>query len=673
MCSPGYSVPLTTDFLKANDKLVLDTAFFSDEFKAKLMESIEDFDEQCDGLLVHSENFQALNLLQERYREQVKCVYLDPPYNTSASEILYKNSYKSSSWLSYVENRLTMGRLLLSKDGMHCTTIDDFEFHKLREVLNDIFGNENFAGVVSIKNNPSGRSTVKGFSIAHEYGIFHFASEKSKLGMIPRTEEQIAQYGEKDNSGQFQWRSFLRSGGSNDVRKARPKLHYPIKISGDNIVLPIMEWNEQLREWAVTENISNNDELFYPINNGIEYTWRLGVDTLKDRIKDLRTRLSSNGKRMFDIKFYLDEEGVLPKTIWDEKYVNATAYGTTLLRNIMGESQIFSFPKSLYAVVQSLRVLGANNSNITALDYFAGSGTTGHAVINLNREDNGKRKYILVEMGNHFDTVLKPRIKKVIYSSDWKNGNPTSLDTGISYCFKYIRLESYEDTLNNLVFDDNPVRGKTIESNPSLKEDYMLRYLLDVDTRGSQSLLNIDGFADPKAYSLKVKKPGGDEQVIQNTDLIETFNYLIGLRLENMAAPQTFTANFTRKPDPELPEDQHTKLVVDGRIQMADDGKWWFRKLEGWMPADPMNPNNGRKERVLIVWRKLTGNLEEDNLMLDEWFKKYRISTRDFEYDTIYVNGSNNLPNLKKADEDWKVRLIEEEFHKKMWEVGGEV
>jgi adenine-specific DNA-methyltransferase len=96
---------------------------------------------------------------------------------------------------------------------------------------------------------------------------------------------------------------------------------------------------------------------------------------------------------------------------------------------------------------------------------------------------------------------------------------------------------------------------------------------------------------------------------------------------------------------------------------------WWFRKLEGWVPADPMNPNNGQKERVLIVWRKLTGNLEEDNLMLDEWFEKYRISTHDFEYDTIYVNGSNNLPNLKKDDENWKVRLIEEEFHKRMWEM----
>jgi adenine-specific DNA-methyltransferase len=334
----------------------------------------------------------------------------------------------------------------------------------------------------------------------------------------------------------------------------------------------------------------------------------------------------------------------------------------------MGQKEQFSFPKSVYAVEDCLRVSNVKPSDVI-LDYFAGSGTTGHATINLNRYDDGKRKYVLVEMGVHFDVATKPRVQKTIYSSQWKNGKPTSRDTGISHCFKYIRLESYEDTLNNLVFDENPVRGKAIESNPSLKEDYMLRYLMDVETRGSQSLLNIDAFADPTVYALVVKRPGSDEQVTQHIDLIETFNYLLGLRLENMAAPQTFTASFTRKPDPELPEDQHTKLLVDGKIQQTADGKWWFRKLEGWVPADPMNPNNGRKERVLIVWRKLTGNLEEDNLMLDEWFTKYRISTRDFEYDTIYVNGSNNLPNLKKDDENWKVRLIEEEFHKKMWEM----
>ncbi len=98
---------------------------------------------------------------------------------------------------------------------------------------------------------------------------------------------------------------------------------------------------------------------------------------------------------------------------------------------------------------------------------------------------------------------------------------------------------------------------------------------------------------------------------------------------------------------------------------------WWFRKVEGWVPKEQMNPNNGQQEKVLILWRKLTGDMEKDNLMLDEWFKKNRINTRDFEFDTIYVNGSNNLPNLKLENENWKVRLIEEEFMKRMWDVEG--
>ena len=110
---------------------------------------------------------------------------------------------------------------------------------------------------------------------------------------------------------------------------------------------------------------------------------------------------------------------------------------------------------------------------------------------------------------------------------------------------------------------------------------------------------------------------------------------------------------------------------VDGRIKQDKNGLWWFRKMEGWIPADLNNPNNGQKEKALIVWRKFTGDLEQDNLMLDDWFQKNRISTRDFEFDTIYVNGSNNLPNLKLDDENWKVRLIEGEFIKRMWDVEG--
>ena len=215
---------------------------------------------------------------------------------------------------------------------------------------------------------------------------------------------------------------------------------------------------------------------------------------------------------------------------------------------------------------------------------------------------------------------------------------------------------------------DDAERQRALAGNDGLRRDYMLRYLLDVESRGSQSLLNIDDFADPRTYTLKVKKSGSDEYTVKAVDLVESFNYLIGLRVVHVAAPQTFNAEFKRVVEPELPADQETRLVLDGRMRQDGDGSWWFRKVEGWVPANPMQPNNGLRERVLVVWRKLTGDLEQYNLMLDEWFRHNRISTQDFEFDTIFVNGSNNLPNLRQEGETWKVRLLEEEFMLRMWD-----
>ncbi len=662
----SYTVPLTIEFLKANDKLVVDTAFFSDEFKAKLIESIVDFDEQCDGLLIHSENFQALNLLQERYREQVKCVYIDPPYNTEANAILYKNSYKHSSWLSMIHDRIKQSFNFEIKDtGVHIIAINEAEQSKLNELLTLVFVQKTIKNVTVI-HNPGG-TIGKNFSDTGEYAIFVFDDKKRVISMERRDESPDIR--DLMNTAKGKTSNYLRSSGKTCFY---PILVKDMKIIGFGDICPD-DFHPNGR------NIKKDDGTIevYPIDNdGVERKWVLGHDTVQDFIHQLTPIID---KKNGEIRIERSKDEINYKTVWTKTEYSAKKYGTELLGNIVPLTKILPplYPKSIHLISDCL-FAGLNNiSDGLILDYFAGSGTTGHAVISLNREDNlnnpgsGKRKYILVEMGDYFDTVLKPRITKVIYSTEWENGKPTSRDTGISQCFKYIRLESYEDTLNNLAFDENPTRSRAIESNLSLKEDYMLHYLLDVETQGSQSLLNIDAFTDPTAYKLKVKKPGSDEQVVKNIDLIETFNYLIGLRLENMAAPQTFSASFIRKKDPELPEDQHTKLVVDGKIQLDEAGKWWFRKVEGWVPADRMNPNNGIKERVLIVWRKLTGNLEEDNLMLDEWFEKYRISTRDFEFDTIYVNGSNNLPNLKKDDENWKVRLIEEEFHKYMWDIEG--
>ncbi len=659
--SPAYSKPLRVEFLKANDKLVLDTRFFGDNFKAKLIESIDDFDEQCDGLLIHSENFQALNLLQERYREQVKCVYIDPPYNAQSTEILYKNTYKHSSWLSLIQDRAIAAFPMLSKIFVNITAIDEVENFRLGLMCEKLYPNcEN--ACISILHNPAGQQG-NNFSYTHEFGHFIFPQNTSCIGLENRNQQ---------NRESLPDIRPLRnvSSGINHLRESAANCFYPIYVRDGDII----GFGDVCKDDYHPENINlyRDDGIIevYPIDpKRKESKWVFARNTVESIRDELSAEYNSK-KRIWDI--IRTKSQFRFKTMWSDKRYNANSWGSVLLNGILPNNP-FKYPKSLYTVQDCINAgLNSINQGII-IDYFAGSGTTAHVIINLNREDNGYRKYILVEMGGYFDTVLKPRITKVIYSEKWKNGKPTTRNTGVSHCFKYLRLESYEDTLNNLEFPDNPDRQKFINNSATLREDYILHYMLNVESRGSNSLLNIDLFSDPMNYTLKAKKPGSDKQVITKVDLIESFNYFIGLRVQHMTAAQKFTAEFIRKPDPELPEDQHTKLVVNGKINQTPKGKWWFKKIEGWVPADPLHPNNGRKENVLIVWRNLTGDLEQDNLMLDEWFQKYHISTRDFEYDTIYVNGSNNLPNLKKDEENWKVHLIEEEFHKRMWETGGAV
>ena len=664
--SPAYSVPLTTDFLKANDKLVLDTAFFSSDFKARLIASIEDFDEQCDGLLIHSENFQALNLLQERYREQVKCVYIDPPYNTGDDGFAYKDNYKSSSWLTLMKDRIQLGIPMLAKSGNFFASIDDRELTSFTCLLSNYLSKPK---VISVK-----MSEASGLKMS---------SVKSQ-GLIPKYKEYLLASNNRNNKGFF-FESIQKDKWDDEYNKFMEGIDKKTldEIFLDGVVLDINRLDE-INNILKTIKLISVNEAFEKYNDAKstldkwrkDNAWRIvrtaasssvfklakdnriqqnvfGVISSRDKLLYLVDGSFNNSSKAPRVQILFASENLSnhPGDFWDD-------ISTTGLE-AEGGIDFKNGKKPLKLLKRIFQKNLANNDYM--IDFFAGSGSSANAIIDLNKELSRKTNYIQVEMGEYFIEKLLPRVKLAV------NNNK------VSQTVKYICLESYEDTLNNLVFDENPVRNQAIESHPLLKEDYMLRYLLDVETRGSQSLLNIDAFADPTSYSLVVKKPGSDEQVIQNIDLIETFNYLLGLRLEHMDAPQTFTASFTRKPDPELPEDQHTKLVVDGKIQIAADGKWWFRKLEGWVPADPMNPNNGQKEKVLIVWRKLTGNLEEDNLMLDEWFRKYRISSRESaEFDVIYVNGSNNLPNLKKDEERWKVRLIEEDFHKLMWAVEGE-
>jgi adenine-specific DNA-methyltransferase len=663
LTTPGYNKKLKPEFLKAHPTLMVDTRHFEAGFTARLLEAMGDMDAHMDGLLVHSENFQALSLIQARYREQVKCIYIDPPYNTDAGPISYKNGYRSSSWVAMMFDRVRYGRSVLSPEGILVATIDDYQYKELDFVIEELFGKSNMAGTVVIRSNPSGRPVPQGFAQSHEYAIFAKSSLAAEIGKLPRTEKQGARYRHQDDDGNYMWELF-RKRGSNSERTARPSLYYPIYVVGESIRVPEMSYDDDARQWTVHEQPREEESVAYPIDEGgTERTWRGtpdGIRSSPDRYK----AVSEDGRTTVYYKFRPGSDGVLPLTNWIDAKYSATEHGTGVLKHFFTQYNIFSYPKSIYAVEDCLRITGLSEPYGTALDYFAGSGTTGHAVINLNREDGGRRKFILVEMGDYFDTVLLPRIKKVTFTPEWKDGKPKRLASQKeAECspriVKVIRLESYEDALNNLETrrtDTQQLLLNTADAQGAggFKEQYLLRYMLNVETRGSQSLLNVQAFTDPTAYKLKVKQAGSDESREVNVDLLETFNWLIGLTVQHIAAPQMFSAAFER--------DSEKRLRLKGRLKQEADSPYWFRTATGTTP-------DGRK--TLIIWRKLTGEPEQDNLVLDEWFRKHAYSTKDIDFDLIYVNGGNNLPNVRRDDETWKVRLIEEDFHRLMFEIEG--
>jgi adenine-specific DNA-methyltransferase len=585
----------------------------------------------------------------------VKCVYIDPPYNAQSSEILYKNSYKHSSWLTLIQDRAKAVFPLYANPFVHITAIDEIENFRLGMLFNELYPSCEDS-CVSIIHNPTGQQG-NNFSFTHEFAHFIFPSGMNCIGLEDRNDET------REASPDIRPLRNVSS-GKNHLRESSANCFYPIYVKDGKIIGFGDVCNDEFHPTGINHIKDDGVIEIYPIDpQGRESKWVFARQTV-ELIKDELSAEFDQKKGAWDV--IRKKSRFRYKSLWDDKRYSANSWGSVVLNSMLPDN-LFTYPKSIFTVRDCIDA-GLNNESVgLILDYFAGSGTTAHAVINLNREDSGKRKYILVEMGDYFDTVLKPRIQKVIYSKDWKNGKPKPDNdcnlNGIPHCFKYIRLESYEDTQNNLMLKD---MGNT-PGETNFQRDYMLHYWLNFETKGSPSLLNIEWFADPTAYKLKVKKTGTDEYVEKAVDLVETFNWLIGLHVEHLDHWRGYEASFKREPDPELPEDTSTRLILDGSLKETDDGAWRFRKIEGYTLRTPGDQSD--RERTLVIWRKLTGDLEKDNLMLDEWFKKYRLSTQDTEFDVVYVNGSNNLPNLRQAEETWKVRLIEEHFHQAMWDV----
>ena len=532
----SWSASPSVDFLKANPCLVIDTRHFDRDFTDRLLAALSDagpLDEQMDGLLVHGENFQALNLLQARYRGQVQSIYIDPPYNTDSSAILYKNDYKNSSWLSLMEDRVLLAKILLPADGILCCAIDDEEAWRLRALLQSIFDKE--IGVAPVRSTPIGRTSVGKLSPTHEYALF-YGHQGATPGPLVKTDKEKQRYPISDERGRYAWRNLLRT-GTNDKRADRPKLYYPIFVSEDDLLrIPKMEWNQEGKEYGILEQPRADEIVVWPVKEQdgrkIEKNWERGWDRVSREAHEYRVQRNGNGSGAQEISIHFVQHmdvSSAPKTWWgDSKYASSN-HGARILKDLFSDNP-FDFPKSVALVEDCIRASGGGEQGAQIADFFAGSGTTGHAVVNLNREDGGRRRYILVEVGRHFDTILLPRMKKVVHSPDWKEGKPISRNA-VTQLFKYVRLESYEDTMDSLeVAPRSEGQEKLLAENPALAEDYRLRYTLDEETKGSASLLGKD-FSNPFAYTLSVVRDGARREA--RVDLPETFNYLIGLRMES--------------------------------------------------------------------------------------------------------------------------------------------
>ena len=581
---------MRVDYLKNHPTLVLDTKHFSEDFVDRLIAAFDDLDGMTDGLLLHSENWQALNMLEPCYQGNIKCVYIDPPYNTGNDEFIYKDRYQRSSWLSMISDRLVASMRLFSSDGCLFASIDDNEIGTLTKLIKSVFGNGQHVTNIAARLNPRGRTLDKFMAKNHEYILtFSLFNSENSINEIPKSKKALAEYSKYDDKGRYRALE-LRNRNPVFDRANRPNLYYPIytKLDGGPVSL------EKTEKFCVE---------ILPVNSrGEDGCWTWGKDKLIRQRDELFARQANTGAWRVYRKDRIGSED-LPttkeKTIWTDKEIN-NENGKEILRSMFNSLDI-TFPKAPGLIEKILRI-GCKSRN-TVLDYFAGSGTTGHAVINLNREDGGQRRFILVEMGEYFATVMLPRIKKVMFSPEWKDGKPKRMATGEEVersprVVKYQRLESYEDTLNNIEFDNSAGQ------HAFRFDDYLIQYMLQWETKQSATLLNVEKMTCPFTYKLSTYCDGETRETI--ADIPETFNYLLGLGVR------------TR--------------------QVYSDGGRRYLVYKG----------RSREESVVtVIWRET-----------ERWEEKDYVRDRDFVTelelvagaDEVFVNGDSLIPNARALE-----------------------
>lgn len=347
-----------------------------------------------DSLVIKGNNLLSLYSLKEKYQNKIKLIYIDPPYNpdTKSNTFIYNNHFNESTWLTFMKNRLEVAKKLLTTDGCMIVAIDENEQAALAILLKEIFkGYE--VHCVTVVHNPRGVQGTN-FSYTHEYAFFVIPEGKKSIGDRKISEADI------------DWRN-LRDNGGESLRTDARNCFYPIIVENDHIVGfgDVVE-NGVHPEKAVVK--VGERMLVYPIDKeGIERKWRYARQSVEE-IKNLLRAKKSKGS----IEIELGKDFGTYRTVWVDSRYDANEYGTKIVKSLVPDCK-FDFPKSLYNVYDAIYAVVGNDKDAIILDFFGGSGTTAHAVLMLNQEDEGNRKFIICEQMYYADTVTRERIRKV--------------------------------------------------------------------------------------------------------------------------------------------------------------------------------------------------------------------------------------------------------------------
>lgn len=414
--------------------LPLDTRYFKD-LEVRLLELFEDLEEALDGWLVRSENYQALQTLLPRFRGRVQTIYIDPPYNTGSDDFLYRDRFRHSSWLTMMENRLSLAREWLSDSGVMFVSLDDNEMPFLRQILDATWGSDSYLETFIWNNTATPPSLSKTSRRNAEY-ILSYTKKCLKLPLRGRKSQGHD--------------APLRNAGNRRIEIVLPPKTVSFYIP-DGTYSRGKKGEVELLDDVVVEGGTN----LTPVRLLLESKWtQEKIDAEIQR----GTRFLVKSKN-FSVRYKKPEsenDWITPDKYIDSIFLSKKAgVGTnedanTEIQNLCIEFD--GYPKPVSLVLFFVRSNTKEDSYI--LDFFAGSGTTAHAVIDLNRSDGGRRKYTLVEMADYVETIVLPRIKKVIFSDKWKDGSPQK-GQGVSHFLKYYTLESFEDALRHTRYADD--------------------------------------------------------------------------------------------------------------------------------------------------------------------------------------------------------------------------